>query len=697
VQGKYKKSPFEFTITQDMINPVSVPEQRDTIFTLSNGLYGCRGTALFCSKGTIGTFVNGLYAEGPANLLWIPPVDCVGRDIDKFPTDKEIYDYGTKWALLSGPNAFHIEAGEGINLKADLEPRLDLKQALLWQEGCVHINGERWKVRAFRFVSKANPHTALEKIEFTPEDENQSIELQLGVDDSNLTATFFNYFQLWEEKKFRKVSQEIMVWEGITNIKHMELSIAFGCRVHGNNCFSEAVDAIGSFKIAGKGAFTIERYIGFSSSVFEEDTANKAAERCRISMDDGFDKNFEDHLHTWEKLWECADIEIGGNIEDQRLVRYNIYQVLSAAVDTDRVSIGAKYLTATGYHGMVFWDMDIYILPNLIRTCPQKARSHLEFRYNCLDEARKKAKKFGYDGAMFSWEAAAPDGKEGTPPFYKALATQVHIVGDISWAVDYYYRWTGDEEFMNRKGREIIAECARFWASRMNQVTGEIEHVCGPDEHNPDVNKNVYTDIIARATLRWGVKYSKGFATEEEKQKWSLLADKIVENQPDERGIIAQFEGFDKLRPEQYPKQADLLVVPLLFPDYFTIDTIRKNYEYYEQRTRHASSLSKGAYANAAAICGLKGIAYNFWRDCASLDLQSTQLNDTMTGLHAAATGSVLFTITSGFCGITEKDGQVIYNVNLPDAWEYVVINFIYNGKRHALKLTDGQSGMLMG
>ena len=58
----------------------------------------------------------------------------------------------------------------------------------------------------------------------------------------------------------------------------------------------------------------------------------------------------------------------------------------------------------------------------------------------------------------------------------------------------------------------MISGAARFWASRATRARGggyEIRHVTGPDEENPDVDNEVYTEVGARTTLRDAVAAAK--------------------------------------------------------------------------------------------------------------------------------------------------------------------------------------------
>ena len=74
--------------------------------------------------------------------------------------------------------------------------------------------------------------------------------------------------------------------------------------------------------------------------------------------------------------------------------------------DDNRVGIGAKAMSGEGYKGHSFWDTEVFILPYYMMTQPETARTLLEYRYNTLSGARKKAAEKGYEGAMYPWESA---------------------------------------------------------------------------------------------------------------------------------------------------------------------------------------------------------------------------------------------------------------------------------------------------
>ena len=101
------------------------------------------------------------------------------------------------------------------------------------------------------------------------------------------------------------------------------------------------------------------------------------------------------HEAAWDARWTAGGVEIEGDDELQRAVRFAVYHLTSAANPEDeRVSIGARGLTGDAYFGHVFWDTEIYLLPFYTATWPDAARALLMYRYHTL------ARRAGEGGAV---------------------------------------------------------------------------------------------------------------------------------------------------------------------------------------------------------------------------------------------------------------------------------------------------------
>lgn len=125
-----------------------------------------------------------------------------------------------------------------------------------------------------------------------------------------------------------------------------------------------------------------------------------------------------------------------------------------------------------------------------------------------LDSAKEIAKNNGYKGAQYPWESSAI-GFECVQPGFEYIAKyQIHNTADISFAMQQYFGLTNDIEWAEDEGCEMAEEIARFWASRVtfNESKGvyDIDNIMGPDEDNFNISNNVYTNVVAAKSLKFG-------------------------------------------------------------------------------------------------------------------------------------------------------------------------------------------------
>lgn len=111
------------------------------------------------------------------------------------------------------------------------------------------------------------------------------------------------------------------------------------------------------------------------------------------------------------------------------------------------------------------------------------------------------------------------------------------MTADIAYAVEQYHRATGDRQFMEECGYEIVFEAARFWVScakweEKRQKYG-IFDVIGPDEYTEHVDNNAYTNYMAVYCVKTALRYAR---TLKEKQpdvfaalNWKLQVEKELD------------------------------------------------------------------------------------------------------------------------------------------------------------------------
>lgn len=485
----------------------------------------------------------------------------------------------------------------------------------------------------------------------------------------------------------------------------------------------------------GKSYEIVKLSVLVSSREGTEDIFKSSTKKLEIAKELGVERLFSEHIEEYNKLWDVANIEIVGDEIANKSVKFNVFHLISMANPEDEyVSIGAKGLHGEGYKGHVFWDTEIFMLPFYIYTNPAAAKLMLMYRYNLLDAARENARKNGYKGAQFPWESA-DTGEEETPKWgYDYLGNPVriwtgdieyHISADIAYAVMNYVRATDDIDFLLNYGSEIIIETARFWASickyDKEKDRYEINDVIGPDEFHEHCNNNAYTNYLAKWNLLKAAelykllseKYPEHFEklsrkinlSDKEPFIWQEIASKIyIPYHPDKK-LIEQFEGYfdlkdfvikeydqnnmpvwpegvelDKLNNYQLIKQADVVMLLYLLGEEFDDQTKKINYDYYEKRTMHKSSLSPSIYSLMGVRVGETNRAYiNFMRT-ALTDLEDNQGN-TSLGIHAASLGGTWQAVIFGFGGVSiEKDDVLKVSPWLPQEWESLKFSIWWKG-----------------
>jgi trehalose/maltose hydrolase-like predicted phosphorylase len=473
----------------------------------------------------------------------------------------------------------------------------------------------------------------------------------------------------------------------------------------------------------------------------EDDPVPRARHALARNISLGWRAVLEAHEAVWDARWAAGDVEISGDDELQRAVRFAIYHLTSAAnPDDERVSIGARGLTGDAYFGHVFWDTEIYLLPFYTATWPEAARALLMYRFHTLPGARAKAKHFGYKGALYAWESAdtghetTPEtilGPDGEPIEILTGKMEHHISADVAYAVWQYWRATGDENFFLRAGAEIVLDTARFWASRaVAESDGKrhIRHVIGPDEYHEDVDDNAFTNVMARWNIARGLETAELLRArwpdraaelqqelelgEGELGDWRNAVSRIPTGFDPTTELFEQFAGFHRLEPfdlkayshhtvpidvvigrertqrSQIVKQADVVSLIALLPQEFPGTMAETNFRHYEPRCAHGSSLSTAMHALVAARLGDSSMALHFLRETAALDLDPDP--NTAGGVRIAGLGGLWQAVVLGFGGVDLGGETVAIDPRLPPQWQALSFRICWRGRSVAVRLTSG-------
>ena len=471
-----------------------------------------------------------------------------------------------------------------------------------------------------------------------------------------------------------------------------------------------------------KSVFTIEahagqtirltKYVAYHSS--RGIPAQEMADRCHRTLErarsTGVPQLHAEQAAWLDWFWAHSDVEVVGDDAAQQAIRWNLFQLAQASARTHQHGIAAKAVTGGGYDGHYFWDTEVYLLPFLAYTNPDAARKLLRFRFYMLDAARTCAAELSQRGALYPWRTI--NGEEASA-FYAAGTAQYHINAAVVYALERYLNATGDLEFLAREGAEILVETARLYEDLgFYAINGRerfhIHGVTGPDEYNTVVNDNLYTNVMARFTMRYAARsiaFLRQWApdahaalvrrtgvTDDELAAWHRACDAMhvpyddeLEMHPQDASFLDREPwDFENTPPDKFPlllhfhplviyrhqvlKQADVVLAMYLRSEHFTLDEKRRNFDYYDPITTGDSSLSACVQSIVASQIGRADLAFDYFEQSLYLDLADTHGN-TADGVHIANAGGVWAALVNGFAGMTDNGDHLHFAPRLPATW----------------------------
>ena len=636
-------------------------KKSESVFTTENGYMGIRGTQDFPTIAECkGMFVRGFFSKATKDEV-VELINCPDLSEVYITTKGKVISLDT-CKIENYNRKFNVETGE-----------LVFQCDFLLENNIINIKSRR-------FVSYSDLHLFCQQLVITLADGNDlDMVVKVGI-NGQMTNSGVAHIRKTE---CRVRNNTVMEYIGNTDDSEIDIMMALAYEgtddAKNYGLERRSIYEKRKIKLVKNKPVTLTKYAMVFTNVEEPDiTKTDKISRIIENRKKGFAKLFDEHLQEVYKFWKNAEIKIDGiSVEDEAAIKYSQLQLFGMIPkDTDRVSIAAKGLSGEGYKGHVFWDSEIYMLPFFCYTNPEMAKRLLIYRYNGLSGAFKKAKEYGYKGAMYPWESAF-EGKEETPLF-AALNIETgkanpvwsgrkehHVSADIAYAIINYYHMTKDEEFMHKYGYEMLIEISKFWESRSVEKNGRLEilDIIGPDEYDEHIDNNTFTNYMAKYCVGQTLIELKKLK-ENDNNFYEKLSDKtkyednilgleeFVRNiyipQVNKDGIIPQDDTFlskkelpdidkyknsqvkqsvlldytrDQVVDTQAIKQADVEMLLNLFPQLYSPDIVKKNVLFYEKRTLHDSSLSYCAHAQACANIGELDMAENFFKKALEVDL----------------------------------------------------------------------------
>lgn len=722
----------EWNIIEEGFQP-AYNEVSESIFSIGNGRMGQRANFEedYSGKSLLGSYLAGVYYPDKTRVGWWK---------NGYP------EYFAKVINAINWIGLHIEVnGEVLDLaKCDVysfQRKLDMKHGLLIRSFDARLqNGMEIRVKSTRIFHLFQSETA--SLKYTIQVLNQKASLQVESylegdvvnRDSNYDEHFWNFIssgtsdsQLNVTMKTKKT--DFIVRADLLNNFTLNNKTLESKPSKEGAYVSESV----AISVEPGDIFSVEKRVSMVTSQNYSETELVVTGKANIEKISAitFDELQHNQALAWGNFWNESDIEITADVAAQQAIRFNIFQLYQTYTGEDsRLNIGPKGFTGEKYGGVTYWDTEAYCVPFYLATQPSAiARNLLLYRYQHLDKAIENAAKLGFSKGAALYPMVTMNGEECHNE-WEITFEEIHRNGAIAFAIYNYQRYTGDWSYVENYGLEVLIAISRFWAQRVNWSAEKDKYVIlgvtGPNEYENNVNNNWYTNTIASWCLKYTLEsiqtlkdsdhiklkvlFEKVAFKQEEAVAWQHIMNHLYYPIDTESGIFLQQDGYldkeqvlvadlpdterpinqkwswDRILRSCFIKQADVLQGLYFFEDQYDLDTIRKNYDFYEPRTVHESSLSPCVHAILASKLGNEAKAYEFYLRTARLDLDDYN-NDTEDGLHITSMAGTWMSIVEGFAGMRVKNNTLIFQTFIPKTWESYAFHVQFRGVKLFVKI----------
>ncbi len=476
---------------------------------------------------------------------------------------------------------------------------------------------------------------------------------------------------------------------------------------------------------------TLVKYVSVLSSLYADRQVIVEQSIAEVinAKKEGWDTLLHAHCSKWAEIWKAEDVEISGDPEAQQGIRFNIFQLnQSYRGDDPRLNIGPKGFTGEKYGGNTQWNTELCCVPFFLLSTPKEtAKNLLLYRYNQLSKAIDNATKLGFKDGAALYPMVTFYGDECHNE-WEITFEEIHRNNIIVYAIIQYVNMTADVDFLAYYGLEMMIAICRFWSQRVSFSQPKQKYVIlgvtGPNEYENNVDNNWYTNYSCIQTLKYTIDSIKNVAngypevytklvetlnfSEEEVDVWSQIIQNMYLPTDSQMGIFVQQDGYldkelksvndipvdelpvnqhwswDRILRSCYIKQSDVLLGIYLYYPNFDSNTIRANFDFYEPKTLHESSLSPYIHAILAARIGDIEKAYNLFLHATRLDLDDYN-NELSQGLHITSMPGSWLAIVQGFAGMEVEDNLLCFNPIIPAKWDKYA--FRINYRKRVLKI----------
>jgi maltose phosphorylase len=728
-----------WSIIEEGFDP-KLNEVSESIFSIGNGMFGQRANfeEAYSGESLQGNYVAGVYYPDKTRVGWWK---------NGYP------EYFAK--VLNAANWIGIGVsfdGEELDL-AKCEVKEFIRE-LNMQEGWLKrtfvakmASGKEVRVESTRFCSMARTKIGAIAYQVTPLNFSGTAAITASVDFDvmNADSNYDEKFWLEQDKQADLEFSYVMASTKKTDFwvaTGMEFNLAGAWQAGKRSALEKEkyVEVTETGEVTEGKDFTVFKYAANISSMYfpKQELVGVCQKEVAAAAETGFDALMDEHKKAWLSKWEKSDIVIDGDVSAQQGIRFNIFQLNQTYTGEDeRLNIGPKGFTGEKYGGSTYWDTEAYCLAFYLATSdPEVSKNLVLYRYKQLDKAIENAQKLGFTDGAALYPMVTMNGEECHNE-WEITFEEIHRNGAIAYAIFDYINYHGDEDYLITNGLEVLIAISRFWSQRVHWSKNKGQYVMhgvtGPNEYENNVNNNWYTSKMALWTLDYtlnGIAQYQGdprltalfekinFKGAAETERWQHILDNMYLGYDEEKGVFLQQDGFldkelmpvddipagqrpinqnwswDRILRSCFIKQADTLQGIYLFEDEFDIETIERNFDFYEPMTVHESSLSPCVHAILAAKLGRKEKAYEMYIRTARLDLDDYN-NDTKEGCHTTSMAGTWMAFAKGFAGMRVRNGELSFDPYLPEQWNGYSFHIKFRGRNLTIQLKKGEAKIL--
>jgi trehalose 6-phosphate phosphatase len=723
---------------------------REALCTLGNGFFGTRGAAP--ESWADGVHYPGTYVAGCWNRL---RDEVVGQPIDN-ESMVNLPNWLPVTIAVDGSGWLDLAQVDVLTQRQELDLRRGvLTRWLRFQDAQGRLTGLVQR----RFVHMARSHLAGLETTVTAENWSGLLRIRTGIDGALQNAGVDRYRKLASDHLLpvaqESTSPDTLVVTVETSQSRIRIATGTRTRVRFSGELREmprelktepglvmeemAVDVTPGQEVSVEKVMAL--HTGRDWAVSEPSEAVvRALERAP-----DFAELLDEHTLAWAQLWERfhtsmeEDHQAGPQASlTVRLYLFHLLQTLSIHTLEADAGVPARGLHGEAYRGHIFWD-ELFVLPVLTLRAPGLTRALMRYRYRRLPAARDAALACGLTGALYPWQSGS-DGREVSQLIHlnplsgrwlpDVSQLQRHAGLAVAFTTWHYFEATGDLDFLQDEGAEMILEIARYWAALATLDPGldrfVIRGVMGPDEfhtgypgaEDSGVDNNAYTNVMAVWVLRRAIDVLEALPVRRrvelteslglrpsEVKLWNQMISKMFV--PFHSGVISQFEGYEELQEldweayrqrygniqrldrileaeghsvngYQASKQPDVLMLfYLLSADELRDvladlgyplepEVIPRTIEYYLSRTSHGSTLSALVHAWVLARAH-RDQSLEYFKLLLESDVADVQGGTTEEGIHLAAMAGSVDLLQRCFTGLETRGGVLRFNPQWPE------------------------------